>query len=130
MLWSLAPIAENLQEIADRQAAIRQLGSTQVAQYQTATAAENVAGTAADDAATKRAAADTAAQTAKTLGLEVKAKAQEAALAMQGQMADLAGASALSNQLQNGRNAAAFAKWQSYLTELAGAKVTARRPPA
>jgi murein DD-endopeptidase MepM/ murein hydrolase activator NlpD len=125
MLWSLAPIAENLQEIADRQAAIRQLGSTQVAQYQTATAAQDAAGTAADDAAKKRAAADTAAQTVKTLGLEVKAKAQEAALAMQGQMADLAGASALSSQLQNGRNAQAFAKWQTYLTELAAAKVTA-----
>ena len=40
MLWSLAPVAENLQEIADRQTAIRQLGSTQVAQYKAATAAE------------------------------------------------------------------------------------------
>jgi murein DD-endopeptidase MepM/ murein hydrolase activator NlpD len=125
MLWSLAPIAENLQEIADRQAAIRQLGSTQVAQYQTATAAENAAGSAADDATNKRAAADTAAQTARTLGLEVKSKAQDATLAMQGQMADLAGATQLSSQLQNSRNQQAFTKWQAYLTEMAAAKVTA-----
>ncbi|TDU84277.1 murein DD-endopeptidase MepM/ murein hydrolase activator NlpD [Kribbella voronezhensis] len=127
MLWSLAPIAENLQEIADRQAAIRQLGSTQVSQYQAATAAQNAAGTAADDAARKRAAADQAAQTARTLGLEVKSKAAEASVAMQDQMADLAGASQMSSQLQNSRNAAAFAKWQAYLTDLAATKVI---PPA
>jgi murein DD-endopeptidase MepM/ murein hydrolase activator NlpD len=125
MLWSLAPIAENLQEIADRQAAIRQLGSTQVAQYQAASAAENAAGTAAQDAINKRAAADTAAQTARTLSLEVQSKAADASMAMQGQMADLAGASQLSSQLQNGRNLQAFTKWQTYLTELASAKVTA-----
>src|SRR3954452_5188270 len=33
ILWSLAPVAENLQEIADRQTAIQQIGTTQTAQY-------------------------------------------------------------------------------------------------
>src|SRR5215207_7282894 len=32
MLWSLAPVAENLQDLADRQTAITRLGNNQVAQ--------------------------------------------------------------------------------------------------
>jgi murein DD-endopeptidase MepM/ murein hydrolase activator NlpD len=128
MLWSLAPIAENLQEIADRQTAIMQLGSTQVAQYQTAMAAESTAGTAADDAKTKRAAADQAATTARSLGEQVKTKAADASMAMNGQLADLAGATQLSTQLQSVRNQQALSRWQTYLAELAAAKVKA--PPA
>lgn len=127
MLWSLAPVAENLQEIADRQTAIRQLGSTQVAQYKAATAAESTAGTATADAATKRAAADKANQTANELGKTVREKAASAAMAMEGQLADLAGATQLSKQLQTTRNQQALANWQTYLAELAAAKVT---PPA
>jgi hypothetical protein len=96
MLWSLAPVAENLQEIADRQTAIKQLGSTQVAQYKAASAAESAAGTAASDAATKRAAADKAAETAQQLSKDVQSKAASASMAMQGQLADLAGATQLS----------------------------------
>jgi murein DD-endopeptidase MepM/ murein hydrolase activator NlpD len=128
MLWSLAPIAENLQEIADRQTAIMQLGSTQVTQYQTAMAAESAAGTAQDDAKTKRAAADKAAATARTLSQEVQSKAADASMAMQGQLADLAGATQLSSQLQGSRDQQALARWQTYLAELAAAKVKA--PPA
>ncbi|WP_433002284.1 peptidoglycan DD-metalloendopeptidase family protein [Kribbella sp. CA-294648] len=127
MIWSLAPVAENLQEIADRQTAIRQLGSTQVAQYKAATAAESTAGTATADAAAKRAAADKAAKTASELGKTVREKAASAAMAMEGQLADLAGATQLSKQLQNTRNQQALANWQTYLAELAAAKVT---PPA
>lgn len=127
MLWSLAPVAENLQEIADRQTAIRQLGSHQVAQYKAATAAESTAGTAAADAATKRAAADAAAKTATELGKTVREKAASAAMAMEGQLADLAGATQLSKQLQTTRNQQALANWQTYLAELAAAKV---KPPA
>ena len=128
MLWSLAPIAENLQEIADRQTAIVQLGSSQVAQYQAAMAAESAAGTAAEDAATKRAAADKAAATARTLSQEVQQKAANASMAMEGQVADLAGATALSKQLQTSRNQQALSRWQTYLAELTAAGVKA--PPA
>jgi len=127
MLWSLAPIAENLQEIADRQTAIRQLGNTQVAQYQTAMAAENAAGTAASDAATKRAAADKAAATTKTLSQEVQTKAANASMTMNGQLADLAGATQLSKQLQTTRNQQAVSRWQTYLAELTATGV---KPPA
>jgi murein DD-endopeptidase MepM/ murein hydrolase activator NlpD len=127
MLWSLAPVAENLQEIADRQTSIRQLGSTQVAQYKAATAAESTAGTATADAAAKRAAADKATQTANELGKTVREKAASAAMAMEGQLADLAGATQLSKQLQTTRNQQALASWQTYLAELTAAKVT---PPA
>ncbi|GAA1570525.1 hypothetical protein GCM10009789_25060 [Kribbella sancticallisti] len=123
MLWSLAPVAENLQEIADRQTAIRQLGSTQVSQYKAATAAQNTAGTAAADAATKRAAADKAAATAEQLRKDVQSKAASASMAMEGQLADLAGASQLSKQLQSTRNQQALSNWQTYLAELTATKV-------
>ncbi|GAA3540153.1 peptidoglycan DD-metalloendopeptidase family protein [Kribbella ginsengisoli] len=125
MLWSLAPVAENLQEIADRQTAIRQLGSTQVAQYNAATAAESTAGTAAADAAAKRAVADQANKKATELGKTVREKAASAAMAMEGQLADLAGATELSKQLQATRNQQALANWQTYLAELTAAKVKA-----
>jgi len=127
MLWSLAPVAENLQEIADRQTAIKQLGSTQVAQYKAATAAESAAGTAAEDAAAKRAAADKAAQRAQQLSKDVQSKAASASMAMQGQLANLAGATQLSKQLQTTRNQQALSNWQTYLIELAATKV---KPPA
>ena len=94
MLWSLAPVAENLQEIADRQTAIRQLGNTQVSQYKAATGAETTAGTAAGDAAAKRAEADKANAAAEQLRKEVQSKAASASMAMEGQLADLAGATA------------------------------------
>lgn len=123
MLWSLAPVAENLQEIADRQTAIRQLGNTQVSQYNAATAAENTAGTAAADAATKRAAADKANATAEQLRKEVQSKAASASMAMEGQLADLAGATQLSKQLQTTRNQQALANWQTYLAQLGATKV-------
>ena len=48
-------------------------------------------------------------------------------MAMEGQLADLAGATQLSKQLQNTRNQQALANWQTYLAELTAAKVT---PPA
>ena len=127
MLWSLAPIAENLQEIADRQTAITQLGSTQVAQYRTAMAAEAESNRLTADAAGKRAAANEAAGKAKELSLQVQQKAAFAAAAMEGQAADLDGASELSKQLQLARNQQALSRWQTYLTELAAAKV---KPPA
>ncbi|ADB32630.1 Peptidase M23 [Kribbella flavida DSM 17836] len=125
MLWSLAPVAENLQEIADRQTAIKQLSSNQVAQYNAASAAENAAGTAANDATTKRKAADAAATKARQLSQEVQQKAANAAMTMQGQLADLAGATQLSQQLQSTRNQQAKSRWQTYLAELAAAGVKA-----
>jgi murein DD-endopeptidase MepM/ murein hydrolase activator NlpD len=125
MLWSLAPIAENLQEIADRQTAINQLGSYQVAQYEAATAAENAAGSAAEDAATKRATADKTAATARQLNQELQQKAANASMTMEGQLADLAGATQLSQQLQTSRNHQALSRWQTYLAELTAAGVKA-----
>ncbi|WP_432950725.1 peptidoglycan DD-metalloendopeptidase family protein [Kribbella sp. CA-253562] len=127
MLWSLAPIAENLQEIADRQTAIKQLGSTQVAQYNAASAAENAAGTADNDAKNKRKAADEASAKARQLSQEVQQKAANASMTMEGQIADLAGATQLSEQLQASRNQQAKSRWQTYLAELTAAGV---KPPA
>jgi murein DD-endopeptidase MepM/ murein hydrolase activator NlpD len=127
MLWSLAPIAENLQEIADRQTAITQLGSTQVAQYRTAMTAAAESDRLTADAAGKRAAANQAAAKAKELSQQVQQRAAFAASAMEGQAADLDGASELSKQLQLARNQQALARWQTYLTELSTAKIT---PPA
>jgi murein DD-endopeptidase MepM/ murein hydrolase activator NlpD len=125
MLWSLAPIAENLQEIADRQTAITQAGSMQVTQYQTAMAGAADADIASKDAATKRAAADQAAAKARQLSQAVAKKAADAAVAMERQVADLAGASELSKQLQDTRNQQALSRWKTYLTELAVTKVKA-----
>ena len=81
MLWSLAAVAENLQEIADRQTAITQVGNVQVSQYQTAVAAAAVADKASQDAAAKRAAADQAAAKASQLSQAVAKKAADAAAA-------------------------------------------------
>jgi murein DD-endopeptidase MepM/ murein hydrolase activator NlpD len=127
ILWSLAPVAENLQEIADRQAAITQLGSTQVAQYRTAVAAESESNRLKSDAVAKRAAANEAAAKAQELSRQVQQKAADAAAAMADQAANLDVASALSQQLQTVRNQQALARWQTYLTELNATKVT---PPA
>ncbi|MGC4941388.1 peptidoglycan DD-metalloendopeptidase family protein [Kribbella sp. DT2] len=127
MLWSLAPIAENLQEIADRQTAIKQLGSTQVAQYNAASAAENAAGTADNDAKTKRKAADDASAKAQQLSKDLQQKAANASMTMEGQLADLAGATQLADQLQISRNQQAKSRWQTYLAELTAAGV---KPPA
>ncbi|MFF0343099.1 peptidoglycan DD-metalloendopeptidase family protein [Kribbella sp. NPDC004875] len=127
MLWSLAPVAENLQEIADRQTAITQLGSTQVAQYRTAMAAEAESIRLKAEATSKRAAANEAATKAQELSKQVQQKAADASAAMADQTADLDVASALSQQLQQTRNAQALARWKTYLTELAATKVT---PPA
>ncbi|MEV5961227.1 peptidoglycan DD-metalloendopeptidase family protein [Kribbella sp. NPDC051952] len=127
MLWSLAPVAENLQEIADRQTAIKQLGSTQVSQYQEAMAAESEAGRLGQEASAKRAAANDAAAKAKQLSAEVQQKATYAASAMAEQAAELDGASELSKQVQLARNQQALTRWKTYLTELTTAKIT---PPA
>ncbi|RZT17109.1 NlpC/P60 family protein [Kribbella sp. VKM Ac-2569] len=127
MLWSLAPIAENLQEIADRQTAITQLGSTQVSQYNKAMAAEAQSNRFKADATTKRAAANEAAAKAQELSNQVQHKAASASAAMADQTADLDIASALSKQLQVARNQQALARWQTYLTEFAATRVT---PPA
>jgi murein DD-endopeptidase MepM/ murein hydrolase activator NlpD len=127
MLWSLAPVAENLQEIADRQTAITQLGNTQVSQYQRAMAAEEESERLKGEAAGKRAAANQAAAKAQELSKQVQQKAADASAAMADQTADLDVASALSKQLQLARNKQALARWQTYLTELAATKVT---PPA
>ncbi|MEU8222305.1 peptidoglycan DD-metalloendopeptidase family protein [Kribbella sp. NPDC048915] len=127
MLWSLAPIAENLQEIADRQTAIKQLGSTQVSQYQRARAAEAESDRLKAEATTKRAAADQAAAKAQELSKQVQQKAADATAAMADQAANLDVASALSKQFQQARNKQALTRWQTYLAELAAAKVT---PPA
>jgi murein DD-endopeptidase MepM/ murein hydrolase activator NlpD len=127
MLWSLAPIAENLQEIADRQTAITQLGSTQVSQYKTAMAAENESNRLKTDATNKRAAANEAAAKAQDLSKQVQQKAADASASMADQAADLDVASALSKQLQLARNQQALTRWQTYLTELTTAKIT---PPA
>ncbi len=61
------------------------------------------------------------------LGKTVREKAASAAMAMEGQLADLAGATQLSKQLQTTRNQQALANWQTYLAELTAAKVN---PPA
>ncbi len=127
MLWSLAPIAENLQEIADRQTAITQLGSTQVSQYNKAMAAEAESNRLKADATTKRTAANESAAKAQELSNQVQHKAASASAAMADQTADLDIASALSKQLQLARNQQALSRWQTYLTELAATKVT---PPA
>jgi murein DD-endopeptidase MepM/ murein hydrolase activator NlpD len=125
MLWSLAPIAENLQEIADRQTAIQQLGTTQVSQYRTAMAAAAVADNASTDAAAKRVAANQAAAKASQLSQAVAKKAADAAAAMQDQVAELANASDLLDQLQDISNRQALSRWKTYLTELTAAKVKA-----
>jgi len=127
MLWSLAPVAENLQEIADRQTAITQLGNTQVSQYQRARAAEVESDRLRGEATTKRTAANQAAAKAQELSNQVQQKAADAAAAMADQTADLDVASALSQQLQQPRNQQALARWRAYLTELAATKVA---PPA
>ncbi|WP_427893081.1 peptidoglycan DD-metalloendopeptidase family protein [Kribbella sp. GL6] len=127
MLWSLAPVAENLQEIADRQTAIVQLGSTQVAQYNAAMAAESETNRLKADAATKRTAANEAAAKAQELSKQVQQKAADASAAMADQTADLDVASGISQQLQTVRDAQALARWKTYLTELTAAKIT---PPA
>jgi murein DD-endopeptidase MepM/ murein hydrolase activator NlpD len=127
MLWSLAPVAENLQEIADRQTAITQLGNTQVSQYQRATAAERESDRLKGEATTKRTAANQAAAKAQELSNQVQQKAADAAAAMADQTADLDVASALSQQLQQTRNQQALARWKTYLTEFAATKVA---PPA
>ncbi|TDW91957.1 peptidoglycan DD-metalloendopeptidase family protein [Kribbella sp. VKM Ac-2566] len=127
MLWSLAPIAENLQEIADRQTAITQLGSTHVSQYNKAMAAEAESNRLKADATAKRTAANEAAAKAQELSNQVQHKAASASAAMADQTADLDVASALSKQLQLARNQQALARWRTYLTELAATKVT---PPA
>ncbi|MGH3465907.1 MAG: peptidoglycan DD-metalloendopeptidase family protein, partial [Kribbellaceae bacterium] len=54
MLWSLASVAESLQEIADRQSAITVAGSNQSNAYQASLDAEAAAKAAAADAAAKR----------------------------------------------------------------------------
>ncbi|MDX3005369.1 peptidoglycan DD-metalloendopeptidase family protein [Kribbella solani] len=127
MLWSLAPVAENLQEIADRQTAITQLGSTQVAQYRTAMAAESESNRLKGEAAAKRAAANQAAAKAQELSKQVQQQAADATASMANQAADLDVASALSQQLQKARNQQALSRWQAYLTELTTTKIT---PPA
>ncbi|NUR97656.1 MAG: peptidase M23, partial [Kribbellaceae bacterium] len=100
ILWSLAPVAENLQEIADRQTAIVQLGSTQVSQYNTAMAAESESNRLKEDAVTKRAAANEAAAKAQELSKQVQQKAADASAMMADQTADLDVASGVSQQLQ------------------------------
>ena len=125
MLWSLAAVAENLQEIADRQTAIRTIGDTQVAQYRTAMNAEGTANTTVADAATKRAAADKAAATAKALSEQVRKKAADAAAVMQGRLADLTGSTQVSEQAQQTRNKDALSRWKTYLAELTAAGVVA-----
>ncbi|WP_371402422.1 peptidoglycan DD-metalloendopeptidase family protein [Kribbella sp. NBC_00662] len=127
MLWSLAPVAENLQEIADRQTAITQLGSTQVSQYRMAMEAESESIRLKAEATAKRQAANDAAAKAQDLSKQVQQKAADASAAMADQTADLDVASALSKQLQQVRNQQALARWQTYLTELTSAKIT---PPA
>jgi murein DD-endopeptidase MepM/ murein hydrolase activator NlpD len=127
MLWSLAPVAENLQEIADRQTAITQLGSTQVAQYRTAMNAGAESDKLKADAAAKRAAATVAETKAQQLSKDVQQKAASATEMMADQTADLDGASELAKQVQIARVQQARTQWQTYLAELAAAKIT---PPA
>jgi murein DD-endopeptidase MepM/ murein hydrolase activator NlpD len=127
ILWSLAPVAENLQEIADRQTAITQLGNTQVAQYKAAMKAESESNRLKSEATGKRAAANEAAAKAQELSKQVQQKASDAAAAAADQTADLDVASGVSKELQTIRDAQALARWQTYLTELTAAKIT---PPA
>ncbi|TDD61854.1 peptidase M23, partial [Kribbella antibiotica] len=128
ILWSLAPVAENLQEIADRQTAIQQLGTTQTSQYNKAMNAGAIADKAKAEAAGKRGAAKAAAARAQQLGNDVKQKAADAASRAIDQLPELDGASELSKQLQLARNQQALLRWQAYLTELTAAKVAL--PPA
>ena len=127
MLWSLAPVAENLQEIADRQTAIRQLGSTQVSQYKQATAAETAAGTAAGDAASQaRGGRQGRRQTASSLR---QGGPEQGSQRLDGDgrpdWPTWPARPQLSKQLQTTRNQQALANWQTYLTELSAAKVKA-----
>jgi len=125
LLWSLASIAENLQEIADRQTAITRLGNNQAALYQSAVEAETAASAAATEAAAKRSAADQAAAKAQAMKDEVRKKADTAAATMQARLADLASATRVSSELQQSRNEQALIRWQTYLTELTAAGVKA-----
>jgi murein DD-endopeptidase MepM/ murein hydrolase activator NlpD len=125
ILWSLSTVAESLQEIADRQSAITVAGTNQSNAYQASLDADAAAQGAATDAATKRTAADTAAESARKLADEVRAKAAAATQKMQDWLSQLELASAVSDELQKSRNAAALARWRTYLTQLTGAGVSA-----
>src|SRR6266498_2572587 len=120
MLWSLSAVAENLQDLADRQSAITVAGTNQAN-----VDADNAAQAAATDAAAKRTAADTAAEAAGKLADDVRQKAAVATQKMQDWLSQLELASAVSDELQKTRNAAALARWRTYLTQLTGAGVSA-----
>jgi murein DD-endopeptidase MepM/ murein hydrolase activator NlpD len=126
MLWSLASVAENLQEIADRQSAISVAGTNQANQYQASVDADAAAKAAATDAGTKRTAASTAAADTKKLAEEVRAKSNAATQKMQDWLNQMELATAVSDTLQRSRNAAALARWSAYLGELTTAGI---KPP-
>jgi Peptidase family M23/D-alanyl-D-alanine carboxypeptidase len=124
MLWSLSAVAENLQELADRQSAITVAGTNQAAAYQSSLDAEAAATAAANDAAGKRKVADAAAAEAQRLADEVRKKSAGAAARMQDWLGQLELATMVSGTLQKSRNSAALARWQAYLAELSAARVT------
>jgi murein DD-endopeptidase MepM/ murein hydrolase activator NlpD len=126
MLWSLASVAESLQEIADRQSAITVAGSNQSNAYQASLDAEAAAKAAAADAAAKRTAAGTAAASAKQLADDVRKKSVTATQKMQDWLSQMELATAVSDTLQRSRNAAALARWSEYLGELTTAGI---KPP-
>ncbi len=125
MLWSLSAVAENLQDLADRQSAITVAGTNQANAYQASVDADNAAQAAATDAAAKRTAADTAAEAAGKLADDVRQKAAVATQKMQDWLSQLELASAVSDELQKTRNTAALTRWRSYLTQLTAAGIVA-----
>jgi murein DD-endopeptidase MepM/ murein hydrolase activator NlpD len=130
MLWSLSAVAENLQDLADRQSAITVAGTNQANAYQASVDADNAAQAAATDAAAKRAAADTAAEAAGKLADDVQQKAAVATQKMQDWLSQLELAGAVSDELQKTRNTAALARWRSYLMQLTTAGISAPKAAA
>jgi hypothetical protein len=130
MLWSLTAVAENVQELADRQSAITVAGTNQAVAYQATVDAEAAAAAAANDAASKREAANKATAEAQKLADDVRKRSAAAAVKMQDWLSQMELATAVSGQLQKSRNSAALARWRAYLSELSAAQITAPKAAA
>src|SRR5262245_29054434 len=130
MLWSLSAVAENLQDLADRQSAITIAGTNQALAYRTMVDAEDAAASAANDATAKREAANKASADAQKIADDVRKKSAAAAAKMQDWLSQMELATAVSGQLQDSRNVAALARWRAYLSELTAAGIAAPKAAA
>jgi hypothetical protein len=130
MLWSVSALAENLQELADRQSAITIAGTNQAIAYRDTVDTEEAATKAANDAVATREAANKASAEAQKLADDVRKKSAAAAAKMQDWLSQMELATAVSGQLQDSRNAAALARWRAYLSELTAAGITAPKAAA